>query len=146
VVAGVGKELWSETRARNRLTHREEHGENKSPLQLAGKAREANFMSSCNQWGLSSGVLKVRGLAQREPRDIGAALGEKAGKQSMNIQCRNSDLKSTWGSRWGGYLLISEHVPERKNSQRNPSWNKGNGRCRFPPPTPHDKHRATCRN
>ena len=40
---------------------------------------------------------------------------------------------STWGTQWGGYLLILECVPERQLSQRDPSGNKGTVRCHFPP-------------
>uniref|UniRef100_A0A8C9DAZ3 Sushi domain-containing protein n=1 Tax=Panthera leo TaxID=9689 RepID=A0A8C9DAZ3_PANLE len=54
---------------------------------------------------------------------------EKASKEPVDIQHGNSNLKSTWCTQWGDYLLTWEHVAERQHSQR-PT---GADRCHFPP-------------
>ena len=54
-------------------------------------------------------------MALGKPRDIEAAAFEKAGKQPRNIECGNSNLKSTVGTYQRG--PISQNVPERQRSQ-----------------------------
>ena len=49
----------------------------------------------------------------------------------VGIQCGNSDPKSTWGTQWRGYLLMSEYVPKSQHSQR-PLQEKGTRSCHFP--------------
>ena len=64
-------------------------------------------------------------LAQREAQKILELLQEKRqGKQPMDKQCGNSNLQSVLGRQCRSYLLISEHVPERQHSWREPSGNK----------------------
>ena len=71
-----------------------------------------NFVSSYNQRGLTSEILKVRVLAWGKTERALRLLSEKNGKQPGNIQHGNSDLKSSQGTQVGGYSLIWEHIPE----------------------------------
>ena len=74
---------------------------------------------------------------------MGLLLERRQGKQPAEIQRANSDLKSTWVTRWGGYLVISEYVPERQHSHIEPSRNKGiDGAI---PTSIQQKHKTTCR-
>ena len=61
LAAVEGREPWSWRRERERGAHRGAH-KNVSLLPLAWKTRGLNFVKCCNQWGLTPGVLKVRGL------------------------------------------------------------------------------------
>ena len=71
-----------------------------------------------------------------DPRGHCSDLGEKAGKQPIDIQHGNSNLKNAWGKQSEGYLFISEHVPMRQCSWKDPSGNKITGYSHFSP-TPH---------
>ena len=72
------------------------------------------------------------GLAAIEPRGYCTILREEVGKQPTDIQSGNSNLKSTWNTQWGGYLLVLEYILERHHSQRVPSGNRGTGRHHLP--------------
>ena len=84
-------------------------------------------------------------MAQGNHGGIEATLGGKASKQPRNIQHGNSDLKSTYGTQWGGYSVISVCIPERHHSQRS-FWEQRNWQVPRPSSTPQHKHRATCGN
>ena len=121
-------------KARDRLALRGVHRENKSPQQLAWKARGNKFYEFPQQVGLKAWSFKGHYVWLGESLEgIGAALGEEAGKHLADIQHGNRDMKSTWGTQWGGYLLILEHFPERQQSQVDSSKNKGTSQCHFPP-------------
>ena len=65
---------------------------------------------------------------------MGLLWERRQGKQPADIQHGNSDLKNILGHKMGGYLFISEDIPERQHSQREPSRNKGTGGFDFPTP------------
>ena len=84
-------------------------------------------MTSGNNWGLKPGTIKISRLGCDRPPGHCTALEEKAGKQPIDTQHGNSNLKSTWGTEWEDYLLISEHILERQCSWKDPSRSKGTG-------------------
>lgn len=91
-------------------------------------------MTSCNQQGLKPGILNGGRLGYNPvPRALHCSYREDR-QTTRRHNLGNSDLKSIWDTQYGGYLLISEHIPERQHSQRDPSGNKGTGRCHFLPP------------
>lgn len=97
------------------------------------KQKGPNFISSCNQWDLKPGVLRSAGLAQGEPRGIGAALGEKAGHTACwHTPWKQGSEEHLGYTQWEGYLLILEPVPERQHSWRDPSGNRETSRHHFP--------------
>ena len=55
----VGKDSWSQRRAGKILAHRGSHREDIPHRNWVVKQEWLNFMSSCNQWGLKPGILKV---------------------------------------------------------------------------------------
>ena len=118
---------------------REEHvGEHirRAPPQIpwVGKQEGLNFMSSCNQQGLKSGVLKISGLGWDGARGYYCALpGKKEGKQPGDRQHGNSDLKNAWREYRGE---IIDYFKRTFQGQR--SW-----LVPFPSPDPQHKHRAT---
>ena len=67
------------------------------------------------------------------PEALGLLLEKRQGKQPTDIEHGNSDLKSTWGAEWAGYLLISEYAPKRQHYGKDHSGKKGTTRCHFPP-------------
>ena len=115
VTVVVGRELQSWRRARNRLAHRGVHRKTNPHSNWLGKQEGLNFLSSCNQWGLKPRVLKVTCLvgSGRAQRTLELLLEKSQGKERVNIQYGNSELKSTWDIQWGGYLLFSEYVLDR---------------------------------
>ena len=70
---------------------------------MFGKQEGLNFVSSCKQGGLKSRVLKVSMIGSRRPgKTWGLFLEKRQGKWPLDINHRNSDLKSSWGTQWGG--------------------------------------------
>ena len=101
------------------------------------KVRGAEFRVLAT-WGLRPGVLKVDGHGRGECWELGGGgieqlLDRKQSKQLADTQHGKRDLKSIWDTQWGGFLLFSNCIPERRHSQRDPSRNKGTSRHRFPP-------------
>lgn len=89
-------------------------------------------MSSCNQHlepqpEIRGPEPRSEGLTGIEPRDHCAVHGEKAGNNLRGRQHGNRDLKHAWGTQWGDYLLLSEHIPERKHVQGHHSGIKETG-------------------
>lgn len=107
-----------------------------------GKQEELDFVSSSKQQSLKPGILYSVGFTGTEPqtlglllekRTLGLLLEERKGKQPEAIKHGNRNLKYTWGTQWGDYSFISEHVPKRQHSRRDSSRNKGIGQCHLPP-------------
>lgn len=75
-------------------------------------------MSSYNQWGLRPGTLKMNSLISR--RAWGAIENSDSTTNNMTeIHHRNISLKNTWGIQEEDLLLISEHMQEGMDLQRN---------------------------
>ena len=134
MAAVVGREPQSWRRARDSLAQGEPTPERGMPIAIGLKARGSESWKLLQPTGLKAWSFKGQSAWLWENlENIGAALGEKAGKLFVDIQCGNSNLKSTWGTQWGGYLFMSGHPRERAFMER-PSGNKGTGQCHFPLP------------
>ena len=90
-MAGRKSRPWKET-----IIHTEKYVRKTNPhSNWPGKQEEPNFLSSCNQWDLKSGVLKISDLGlYRDWMTLGLFLERKQGKQATDIQHRNNYLKS----------------------------------------------------
>lgn len=106
-----------------RQTSTQESTWGKSLKQLAWKVRGAEFCEFLQTARFKAWRFKSGGLAEIQPGGHHTTLGEKAGKGPTDIQCWKGDLKSAWGTQWEGYSFISECVPERQHSWRDPSGN-----------------------
>ena len=95
------------------LAHSGAHEENKSPYQLAWKARG---VKSCEAQpaGLKTGVLKISRLGLGRDR---RQWWRRQDKQPMDIQYRNSDLKSTWAHN-GEVICSLQSVSQRGSIHR----------------------------
>lgn len=91
-------------------------------------------MNSCNQQGLKSGVLMVNrvGWDRGLTKDTVLLLEKRQANSTWSRQYSNKELKNTWDTLWGDYLLFLQLIPEKQHSQRCLSGNRVAGWCHFP--------------
>lgn len=80
-------------------------------------------MSSYNQWGLRPGTLKMNSLISRRAwgaiENSASTLRDSTTNNMTEIHHRSISLKNTWGIQEEDLLLISEHMQEGMDLQRN---------------------------
>lgn len=97
----VGREVWSQRRARHRLAPREAHMGMMNSMEIGLESDQGEISRvPATSWA-EPVVLKVSGLgSDRSQMALGRHVEQKQGKYPVDIQCGNNGLKSAWGTQW----------------------------------------------